>query len=159
MSDAVLTVYFQPGENQKSINSIISSFDTLLVQVSVRLKHLNMSHLSYTVLTVYFQPGTTINQNGINSIFSSLFTHDIQFEYESAIKIFQTWATLFWIYIFNQARQKIEIASILYFLRWIHSLYKYEYESTIKISKSKWNKFNILFIVYTRYTIWVQIDH
>ena len=68
------------------------------------------------VLTQYFQPGVTINRNQLNSIFYSIFFNILRWihslynhEYKSTIKIFQIWATLFWIYFFNQARQKFNI--------------------------------------------------
>jgi len=75
LSDAVLTVYFQPGStiNRNGINSINSSLVTIVLQDQTRIEHSNMPDLSEAVL-VYFKPGASVNQNRLNSTFISFDT-------------------------------------------------------------------------------------
>ena len=134
MSDAILTLYFQPGANidPNRFNSIFSTLVTLVIKVAMwmRFQHINNGALSDASIN---------NRNRFNSIFFRWLPSLNKKEYESTI----TWANL-------------------YFLRWIHSFYKNEGDfnfvhfsctmfSTRRDNQSKSILFNIFYAGYTRF--------
>ena len=97
MSDAFLTLYFQPSAtiNQNRFNSIISSAVTLVIQVRVRIDRLNIMDLSDSVLTLNLQQGATSIKNAL-ILYFLLWLHSLyMYEGDLGIQIFQTLAMLF----------------------------------------------------------------
>ena len=88
MSDAILTLYFQPGANidPNRFNSIFSTLVTLVIKVGMRFQHINIRALSDASIN---------NRNRFNSIFFRWLPSLNKKEYESTIKIFLTSKSVF----------------------------------------------------------------
>ena len=88
MSDAILTLYFQPGSNidPNRFNSIFSTLVTLVLIVGKRFQLLNIPDLSDASINIW---------NRFNSIIFRWLPSLNKKEYESTIKIFLTSKSVF----------------------------------------------------------------